>query len=182
MVGIMDRLPHPSAPGESNRAFVTPQLFDRIVASPRLLIAINTPRCSEIVEQFRQFAVRSGNSIYSWSPSHGITSLREGSLVVPSSTRLPDALRYVQNSLQYGIYLFPELSVAMQSSGYRMQVMGLLKQIGRGRGATVGHVRKLVIVDHQVHFSEGVDEWIEHFADEPSARRKLRLRDGRWVV
>jgi hypothetical protein len=165
---------------ESERAFVTPQLFDKIVASSRMIVAINTPRCQNVLKQFGQFAVRSGNSIYSWSSDLGITSLREGSLVVPNSARLPDALRHVQSSLQFGVYLFPELLSAVRHSGYRTQALALLRQIGRGRGSA-GHVRKLVVIDRVVNFSDSVDDFIEHFEDTLESKRKLRLRDGRWV-
>ena len=78
---------------EGGSVFVTPQLFDRIVASPRALIAIDTPRGEQILAQFRHFAVRSGNSIYAWNDSNGIASLREGGMSVPGSSRLPEALR-----------------------------------------------------------------------------------------
>jgi hypothetical protein len=171
---------HASSPVEAGAQFVTAQLFDRIVASPRALIAIDSPRGEEVLAQFRHFAVRSGNSIYAWNESGGIASLREGNTIVTGSARLPDALRFIQTSPQFGVYLFHELGANLRFSPQRTQVLALLRQIGRGRGAA-GNVRKVVLIDVRVSFSEGVDDLMERFTDEPGGGRKLRLRDGRWV-
>ena len=169
-----------SISGESGALFVTPQLFDRIVSSERSLVAIETPRGAEVLAQFRHFAVRSGNSIYAWNESEGITSLRESEVSVPGSTRLPEALRYVQSSVHFGVYLFHELSAQLRFSPARAQVLGLLRQIGRGKNMG-GAVRKVVLIDAQVSFTDGVDELFERLRDEPGSGRRLRLRDGRWV-
>ena len=42
-------------------------------------------------------------------------------------------------------------------------------------------VRKVVMIDAQVAFADGVDELFERLHDEPGSGRRLRLRDGRWV-
>lgn len=169
-----------SISGEAGTVFVTPQLFDRIVESDRALVAIDTPRVAEIVEQFRHFAVRSGSSIYAWSEAEGITSLRESEVSVPNSTRLPEALRYIQGSMHFGVYLFHDLAAHIRFSAARTQVLGLLRQIGRGKNMG-GAIRKVVLIDQAVAF-EGVDDMIEHFGDEPGSSKRLRLRDGRWVT
>lgn len=169
-----------SISGESGTLFVTPQLFDRVVSSERSLIAIETPRAAELLAQFRHFAVRSGNSIYAWTDADGIASLRESEVSVPGSTRLPEALRYIQSSMHFGVYLFHELSAQLRFSPARSQVLGLLRQIGRGKNMG-GAVRKVVLIDEQVAFSDGVDELFERLRDEPGSGRRLRLRDGRWV-
>ena len=169
-----------STSGESGSLFVTPQLFDRIVSAERSLIAIETPRAAEVLAQFRHFAVRSGNSIYAWNESDGIASLRESEVSVPGSARLPEALRYIQGSMHYGVYLFHELGAQLRFSPARAQVIGLLRQMGRGKGMA-GSVRKIVLIDEQVAFSDAVDELFERIHDEPGSGRRLRLRDGRWV-
>lgn len=169
------------ANAEPGSVFVTPQLFERIVASPRALLAIDTPRVAEVLSQFRHFAVRSGNSIYAWDDGAGIASLREGGVSVPGSQRLPEALRFIQASPQFGVYLFHELGAQLRFSAQRSQVLALLRQIGRGRNAT-GNVRKVVLIDARVSFSEGVDDLMERLTDDPGGGRRLRLRDGRWVV
>ena len=92
--------------GGPNQVFVTPQLFDEIVGDEKSLIAIDTPRVEDVLAQFKQFAVRSGNSIYAWTEGDGITSLRGGDVSVPGSARIADALRYVNASIHFGVYLF----------------------------------------------------------------------------
>lgn len=167
-------------PSESSAPFVTPRLFDRIVEGERSLVAIETPRADEVLAQFRQFALRSGNSIYAWSEADGLQSLREGDVTVPGSTRLPEALRYVNSSLHFGVYVFRGLSAMLRFSPMRTQVLALLRQIARQKpGAAV--VRKLVLIDEKVALSDGLDEMMERFVDEPASRRRIRLRDGRWV-
>lgn len=167
--------------GSDGPVFVTPQLFERIVAAERMLVAIDTPRAAELLAQFRQFAVRTGNSVYAWNENDGLYSLREGEVSVPGSVRLPEALRFVQQSPQFGVYLFPGLGPQVRFSPARSQVLSLLRQIARGRKAGP-NVRKVVLIDERVSLSEAVDELFERIADQPGRGRRLRLRDGRWVL
>lgn len=162
-------------------AYVTQQLFDRMLASPRTLLAIETPRGSVLLEQFRQFAVRTGNSIYVWSDAAGISSLREGEVSISGSSGLPEALRFVQLSRQFGVYLFSELGQALRSSQQRFQTLSLLRQIAQGP-AVSGHVRKVVLIEAQVDLPPEIDELIEHFSDQPGEVRQLRLRGGAWTL
>jgi hypothetical protein len=166
--------------GESTSVFVTPQLFDRIVSSERNLIAIESARADDILAQFRHFAVRSGNSIYAWSESEGIGSLREREVTVPGSARLPDAFRHILASFHFGVYLFARLGGALRFSPARNQVLAQLRQIGRAKAGA--NARKVVLIDTRVTLSEGVDELMERISDEPQGPRRLRLRDGRWVM
>ncbi len=167
--------------GESSRWFVTPQLFDRIISGERAVLAIETARADELLAQFRQLAVRSGNSIYAWSEDVGIVSLREGQLTVPGSVRLPEALRYVQSSPQFGLYLFPHLDAHLRTSAQRAQIIALLRQFARGR-AMPGGVRRIVLLGAKFELDKSLDLLIERIADEPEHVRSLRLRDGRWVI
>jgi hypothetical protein len=170
----------PKSPtGEIAALFVTPQLVDRIVGSPRNLLAIDTARGDEVLAQFRQYAVRSGSSIYAWTEGEGITSLREREVSVPGSIRLPDALRYIQASAQFGVYLFLHLGATLRFAAARNQVLAQLRTIGRGKGG--GNVRKIVLIDTRVSFTEGVDELFDRIVDDPGGGRRLRLRDGRWL-
>lgn len=170
-----------SVSGETGSVFVTSQLFERITSSERNLIAIDTPRGADVLEQFRQFAVRSGNSIYAWNDASGLTSLRESGMSVSGSTRLPDALRYVQGGLHFGVFLFHELHAQIRFSPARAQVLAMLRQVARGRGSG-GAARKIVLIDTHVSLSEGLDELMDRIADAPSGPRRIKLRDGRWVT
>jgi hypothetical protein len=167
--------------GEVGTIFVTPQLFDRIVSAERSLVAIDTQRGAEVLAQFRQFALRSGNSIYAWSDTDGITSLRDREVSVPGSARLPEALRFIQTSLHFGVYIFHELGAQLRFSASRAQILAMLRQIGRAKTAGA-NVRKVVLIDRDVSFSEGVDELMVRFIDDPGGSNRPRLRDGRWVV
>jgi hypothetical protein len=167
--------------GESSRWFVTPQLFDRIIGSERALLAIETERADELLAQFRQYAVRSGSSIYAWNEDKGIVSLREGQLCVPGSARLPEALRYVQSSPQFGLYLFPNLDDQLRGSTQRVQIIGLLRQFARGR-STPGGVRRIVLLGPRLDLDDTLEALVERIADVPESGRNLRLRDGRWVT
>lgn len=167
--------------GEGPRWFVTPQLFDRIIGGERALLAIETDRADELLAQFRQHAVRSGNSIYAWNEEKGIVSLREGQLTVPGSVRLPEALRYVQSSPQFGLYLFPHLDAHLRGSPQRVQIIGLLRQFARGRSSP-GGVRRIVLLGPRLDLDESLDALVERIADVPESGRSLRLRDGRWVI
>ncbi len=167
--------------GETGSIFVTAQLFERITSSERSLIAIDTPRGADVLAQFRHFAVRSGNSIYAWNEAEGLTSLREQGMSVSGSVRLPDALRYVQAGLHFGVFIFHELTAQIRFSPARAQVLALLRQIARGRGSG-GTARKVVLIDTHVSLTEGLDELMERIADQPAGMRRLRLRDGRWVT
>ena len=44
------------------------------------------------------------------------------------------------------------------------------------------NVRKIVLIDTRVSFTEGVDELIDRIVDDPGGGRRLRLRDGRWLA
>lgn len=169
-----------SITGESAPAFVTPQLFERIVGDDRALIAIETPRPEDVLTQFQKFAVRSGNSIYAWTEADGIVSLREGEVSVPGSARLPEALRYIHSSFHFGVYLFAGLTGVLRFSPTRPQAVAMLRQIARTKAG--GAPRKVVLIDAQVALGEGIDELISRYPDLPVDRRKLRLRDGRWVT
>lgn len=169
-----------SSASDSGGVFVTPRLFDRIVESERNIIAIETPRVDELLAQFRHFALRSGNSIYAWSEADGLQSLREGDVSVPGAARLQDALRYVGASLHFGVYVFRGVTAMLRFSPVRMQVLALLRQIARSKPGSAT-VRKLVLIEDKVSLSDGLEEITERFVDEPSERRRFRLRDGRWV-
>ena len=154
--------------------FVTPKLFDRIVQSPQNLIAIETANAADVLAQFRLLALRSGQSVYYWQPDAGITSLRERDVRVPGSKRATDALRYILQSMQFGVYLFTDYAEHMRAPN-----IGLLRQIAR---AATGKGRKVVFVGEEVHLPEGLDALVERITHTPEGQSKPRLRDGRWVT
>lgn len=166
--------------GEQSALFVTPELFERIVASERNMIGIETRRADDILEQFRRFAVKAGRAVYLWEDGIGLVSLREESVSVPGTTRLIDALRHIQTTLHFGVYLFRQLPESLRYSAMRGQCLAALRQYTRGRWQGA-NVRKMVLLDMRVGLGEGLDEFIERIVDAPDMVKRLRLRDGRWV-
>ncbi|MCC6560464.1 MAG: hypothetical protein IT478_03825 [Xanthomonadales bacterium] len=162
-----------STTSEATSLFVTPKLYDDIAGCDKHLIVIESPRVDEIIAQFRQFAMRSGNSVYHWSEGTGVVSMRESELTVPGSQRFHEALRHIQNSLHVGVYLFTGFSKLL-----RPPVTGVLRQLARQQG----HARKLVFIDVKVRMPEGLDAMVHRIVHDIDSRRPPRLRDGRWVT
>ena len=154
--------------------FVTPKLFDRIVQSPQNLIAIETANSADVLAQFRLLALRTGQSVYVWQDDTGITSLRERDLRVPGSKRVTDALRYILQSMQFGVYLFTDYAEHLRAPN-----IGLLRQIARIRS---GNGRKVIFIGEEVHLPEGLDALVERISHQPAGNARPRLRDGRWVT
>lgn len=158
----------------AGEAFVTPALFDRIVQSPHNLIAIITADAEDVVAQFRLLALRTGQSVYYWQEDAGITSLREREMRVPGSKRATDALRYILQSPQFGVYLFTDFADHL-----RQPNTGLLRQIARSRSVAG---RKVIFVGDEIAMPDGLDTLVETISHQPVAGTRPRLRDGRWVV
>lgn len=154
--------------------FVTPKLFDRIVQSPHNLIAIDTAHAVDVVAQFRLLALRTGQSVYYWKDDAGITSLRERDVRVPGSKRVTDALRYILQSMQFGIYLFTDYQEHLRAPN-----IGLLRQIARNKS---GNGRKVVFIGEEVLLPEGLDALTDRISHTNESTGKPRLRDGRWVT
>ena len=162
-----------STTSEATSLFVTPKLYDEIAECEKHLIAIESPRVDDIIAQFRQFAMRSGNSVYHWAEGVGIVSMRESDLTVPGSQRFHDALRHIQNSLHVGVYLFTGFSKLL-----RPPVTGVLRQLARQQG----QARKLVFIDAKVRMPEGLDVFMHRIVHDIESKKPPRLRDGRWVT
>lgn len=159
---------------ESAELLVTPKLFDQIVKADGNLIGIETPDVDETLAQFRQLAIRSGQSVYLWDPEAGISALRESELRVPGSKRLADALRFILQSMQFGIYLLRDFDDHMKPP-----TISLLRRIARIR---TGNERKLVFLAPKLSFPDHLGALIERMNQGGSASARPRLRDGRWVT
>lgn len=152
---------------------VTQKLLDRIVESAQHLIVLETVNAGEMVAQMRTLSMRGGTSVYAWDAETGIVSLRESGLNVPGSKRLGDALRYVMQSMHFGIYLFVGVAAHLRPVDTL-----LLRRISRMQ--TVNE-RKLVFVGERIEMPEELDGMFDWISAESEQRPHLRLRDGRWV-
>ena len=128
-------------------------------------------RALEILEAM--LALRSGTSAYVWEPEGGLGSLRETGLNVPGSKRITDALRYVAQSMHFGIYLFTGFADQLKPADTVM-----LRRISR---METSNQRKLVFVANHVELPEELDGLYDRIAAEASKPARLHLRDGRWV-
>ena len=155
-------------------AFATPKLYDRIIQSQHNLVAIETTDADDVLARFRTLALRTGQSIYYWQEEAGIASLRDRDVRVPGSKRVTDALRYILQSMQFGVYLFTDYAGHLRPPN-----TGLLRQIAK---STSGNGRKVVFVGEQIVMPDGLDALVEWLIYEPSAAGRPRLRDGRWVT
>ena len=150
------------------------KLLDRIVQSSQALIALETVSSAETLAQMRMLAMRGGTSIYAWEPESGLASLRESGLHVPGSKRMTDALRYVLQSMHFGVYLFVDFADHLRPTDTL-----LLRRISRLQAT---NERKLVFIGKQIDLPEELDGMFERFTAESEMHRLLRLRDGRWVT
>lgn len=153
---------------------VVRKLFERIVASPRHLLALHTVQAGEVLAQLRILAMRGGASVYAWEPEAGLVSLRESGLNVPGSRRLTDALRYVMHSTHFGVYLFSSFEEHLKAVDTL-----LLRRISR---MPTPNGRKLVFVGAEVEVPEELEGFFDRLEGAGTVRPQLRLRDGRWVA
>ena len=153
---------------------VTSKLFEQIVAAEGNLVGLETPNVDDTLAQFRQLAIRSGQSIYLWEPEFGISALRESELRVPGSKRLPDALRFILQSVQFGVYLMRDFEAHVRPPN-----TALLQRIARIR---TENTRKLVFLSPKLAFPQGLDGLVERVNQATGNAMRPRLRDGRWVT
>lgn len=163
----------PTTTSETTSIFVTQKLFDDIVGSEKHLIIIETARVNEVVQQFRQFAMRSGGSLYLWTEDLGISNLREADLPIPGSQRFHDAMRHIANSLHGGVYLFIGFAKLL-----RPPATGVIRQLARQSGPGA---KKIVFIDTKVRLPEGLDVFVNRIVHVAEDKKPPRLRDGRWV-
>ena len=152
---------------------VTQKLLEQILKAPGNLIAMETSHVDDALSQFRTLAMRTGTSMYLWDPEGGISSLRESGLRVPGSRRITDALRYVLQSMHFGIYLFTGFEDHLKPLD-----IALLRRISR---IQTGNERRIVFVGANLRVPAEIEESLQRLNPESEVRVQPRLRDGRWV-
>ncbi|UPG96252.1 hypothetical protein [Luteibacter aegosomatissinici] len=150
-------------------------VFDRILSAAGPLVALKADEQATLIDQFRLVARRTGQAVYLWRGGEGLTSLRDAQMRVPGCTRLGDALRYILQSLHFGVYLLdmpPGVPSATDGA--------LLRQLSK---AQTGHVRRVVLLGASASLLATFDDDIVRVDADRAARSVApRLRDGRWVV
>lgn len=152
---------------------IVQKLLESIVQSPQHVIALDTDSPADLVAQMRVLSIRAGTSIYAWDPEGGIAPLRETGLYVPGTKRLADALRYVLQSMHFGIYLFVDFDAFLRPAETLF-----LRRISR---MTMRSERKAVFIGQRVELPEELDGLYAAMSSRSEASQRPRLRDGRWV-
>ena len=148
-------------------------VFERILAAPAGVVAVRSEDGEALLEQFRGIARHSGQAVYLWRPGQGLSSLRDAYARVPDAQRLGQALRYMQQSMHFGVYLLQELELPLAATD-----LTLLRQLAR---ATTGHLRRVVLLNAPKALVEQLGDLIANIDSEQERRQRLRLRDGRWL-
>lgn len=154
--------------------FAGTEIFERILAAPGGLVVLEDTDSQALVEQFRVIARHSGQSIYLWEPENGLVNLREAHAGVQGSQRLGNALRYMQQSQHFGVYLLAKFPLPLSSMDG-----SLLRQLARAPG---GHVRRVVLLDAAPALVTSLDDVAVRLSGTLRADLRPRLRDGRWLL
>ncbi|OZB59089.1 MAG: hypothetical protein B7X39_13435 [Lysobacterales bacterium 14-68-21] len=150
------------------------ELFERILSAPGGLIALEGGDMTALLQDFRAIARHTGQAVYLWQPDVGLGSLREAHSKVPGCQRLGNALRYMQQSMHFGVYLMSGIELPLSAMDAT-----LLRQLAR---APSGHLRRVVLLDPPAALVEHFGEAIVRISAEAGLPARPRLRDGRWVL
>lgn len=150
------------------------EVLDRIIAATSGLVVLDSKDVPTLIEQIRAVARHSGQAVYLWQPDTGLVSLRDAHVKVPDCQRLGNALRYMKQSMHFGVYFLLGLELPLSAMDAT-----LLRQLAR---APKAHLRRVVLIDVPSTLVEHLGELAMRVDSEDSQPRRLRLRDGRWLV
>lgn len=150
------------------------EIFERILAAPSGLVVLQSKDAEALIEQVRVLARHSGQAVYLWQPDTGLGSLREVHARVPDCERLGNALRYMQQSMHFGVYFLRGLELPLSAVD-----AALLRQLAR---APKGHLRRVVLLDAPPALAAHLGDLAAQLSTEVGEPRNLRLRDGRWLT
>jgi hypothetical protein len=151
-----------------------PSMLHRCIEeSSSILVCVYCKGIPEIVKSLETFSRRQGSTLYAWTQDRGLISLREDGIVVPASRRLAEALRYVQQSVHFGIYLLP-----IDGQALTPPTVAQMRQIAR---ANDGIVKRVVMLSESAEIPAALGDYCTHLQIQPRASAHLRLRDGRWI-
>lgn len=150
------------------------EIFERILEAPSGLVVLESHDVEALIEQVRALARHSGQAVYLWRPGTGLGNLRDAHAQVPDCERLGNALRYVQQSMHFGVYFLRGLELPLSTPD-----AAALRQLAQ---APKGHVRRVVLIDAPPALVAYLGDLAAAVSGEGGAPRSLRLRDGRWVA
>lgn len=148
-------------------------VYDRILAAPTGVVVVRSEDGLALVEHFRGIARHSGQAVYLWQPGAGLSSLRDAYARVPEAKRLGQALRYMQQSMHFGVYVLQEVELPLLAAD-----LVLLRQLARTQA---GRLRRVVLLNPPKALIDQLGELVECIVAETEQAPRLRLRNGRWV-
>lgn len=148
--------------------------YESLVERNDRVIALHCQDVDAALVQFRVVCRRTGKSIYHWSDGRGFHSMKAADISVPGSRKLSEALRYVLQSVHYGIYVFTNFEKQLHHS-----CLQFLKSIAHAQD---GYERKVILLGNNVDLPGVLAESVFHVFEDERKTLKPRLRDGRWVV
>ena len=150
------------------------EIFERILEAPSGLVVLQSHDAEALIEQVRALARHSGQAVYLWQPDSGLGNLRDAHTRVPDCERLGNALRYMQQSMHFGVYFLRDLELPLSASD-----AVLLRQLAR---APTGHLRRVVLIDPPAALVTYLGDLAARVNGRNGKPRSLRLRDGRWIA
>ncbi|MEM9532686.1 MAG: hypothetical protein AAGA23_17340 [Pseudomonadota bacterium] len=150
------------------------EFYDALVEREENVIAVHCLDIEEALVQFRVMCRRSGRSVYHWSGSHGLVSMKASDISVPGSRKLTDALRYVLQSMHYGVYVFSGFAGQLQHSSVEY-----LRSIA---GSRDGYQRKVILLGKDLRLPGVLSDTVYQVFERERTSLRPRLRDGRWIV
>lgn len=149
-------------------------ILDRILQAPSGLVLLDSADPHDLVHQFRAVARSTGQAMYHWQPDTGLGSLRDAHVRVPDCQRLGNALRYMQQSMHFGIYFIVDVAWPLSVAD-----ANALRQLSR---MPKEYLRRVVLVDVPVTEAAMLAEFAVHLNSVDGSPIRPRLRDGRWCV
>lgn len=153
---------------------MTGSFYDQLLERESRVIALECVDPEDSLAQFRLCCRRTGRSIYHWNSSAGLQSLKESDIAVPGSRPLVEALRYVVQTMHYGVYLFSGFENQMSS-----RPMNYLIQLATEPQADD---RKVVLIGSELQLPRPLERVADRITEAEQQHRRLKLRNGRWVM
>ncbi len=148
--------------------------YDQLIERDENVVALHCEDVGAALKQFSALCRNSGRSIYHWSPGNGLLSLKATDISVPGSQKLSDALRHVEQSMHYGVYVFSETSGHLQHRS--------VEYLRKLAASSDGYQKKIILLGKDIRLPGLLTDCVSHVFEQPKQRIRPRLRDGRWVV
>jgi len=150
------------------------KVYEDVLESSSPIIALHTKDVEAALVQFRLLCRQTGKSIYHWSDRQGLISLKATDISVPGCRKLADALRYIDQSMHYGIYVLTHFERHLRGAS--------LDNLLSIASTNNSEQRRVVLLGMDFALPGLLSESVLSLFETDIKATKLRLRDGRWVV